>query len=603
MMDGAASSAVDPAAHRPHPQAWWRPGPQPGDLGGSHGLAGAEPAEGFLDRPIFESFAAIARRQPAAPAVCAGGHAISYGDLLARAASLAAQVRAAIAPDAAVATLLPDPVDAACGMLACLAAGRPWISLNPDYPAGRLGDILAEAGAGGLILPPDGVPAGLAGALPPALALIPLHAPGGTPVAEAGTPLEAAGTTGAPRPGLQDAPCVVIYTSGSTGRPKGIVRSQRQMLVRVGHRIRGFRLTPADRMLLLYPLSSGPGVTATLAALLSGGALHVVAASAIGGRRVLDVAREAGVTTVCSVPALLRTLLALDGAGAAFASLRSIYTSSESLLRQDLDDWRRILPPGCAIRTGYGLTEGAPLADWFLPVEVPRSVARLPIGYPLPWHDFAITDPDGASVPDGQPGELWVRSRMLSLGEWRHGRCVPGSLLPDPDDPEGAILWTGDLVCRQRDGLLAFLGRIDEQIRMRGNRVEPSEIELVLRQTRGVADAAILARRTAIDPVLVAFVVPTDVAEPALRNMVDERLRAALPSFMVPARVHVIAAVPKLPGGKVDPAALERIDDTLNGPGVIKQGAIKHGASIRTGAPVVGGRFARLRRLVGLGTE
>jgi acyl-coenzyme A synthetase/AMP-(fatty) acid ligase len=213
-----------------------------------------------------------------------------------------------------------------------------------------------------------------------------------------------------------------------------------------------------------------------------------------------------------------------------------------------------------------------------------------------------------------------VRGRLLSLGEWRQGSCVPGRLLVDPDDPSGAILRTGDLVRQRTDGLLEFLGRIDEQIHIRGNRVEPAEIEHVLRHTPGVADAAILARRTAGDPVLVAFVVPALVpgvaVEPAphdavsaslqdipttrlsedattrlqadmtarlrddatarLRDDATARLRATLPSYMLPTRLHVIATVPKLPGGKIDPSALERLDDA----------AIRNAAASRTGASI-----------------
>ncbi len=600
--------------HRPVAQAWWRTTDASGGRDGPPGRAEVELDEGFLDRPLFNTFAAMARRQPEAPAVRAGARSVSYGGLLAHAASLAGQIHTATEPDAAVAVLLPDPVDAACGILACLAAGRPCINLNPDHPAARLADILGDAGTGGLILPSGGVPPGLPCALP--LILLPAADP---------TWADGAGSAPAPPPAHRsasvDAPGLVIYTSGSTGRPKGIVRSQRQLLVRCGHRIRQFRLTPNDRMLLLYPLSSGPGVTAGLAALLSGGTLHAANASGIGARAVLDVARDAGITTISGVPSLLRMLFALDGAARAFGRLRSIYTSSESLMRQDVDAWRRILPPRCAVRIGYGLTEGSPLADWFVPENVPGATARLPIGYPVPWHDFAITDADGAPVRDGQPGELWARGRLLSLGEWRQGHCVPGRLLADPNDPSGAILRTGDLVRRRPDGLLEFLGRIDEQIRIRGNRVEPAELEHVLRQTSGVTDAAIVVRRAEGDPVLVAFVVPAGVVPvgdvaPALRddvtarlpdgitecprndtaarlrNDVTARLRATLPPYMLPARLHVISAVPKLPGGKVDPGALERLDDSLVGRGV----------SVGRVALLARGKFARLRRLVGFGS-
>jgi acyl-coenzyme A synthetase/AMP-(fatty) acid ligase len=280
-------------------------------------------------------------------------------------------------------------------------------------------------------------------------------------------------------------------------------------------------------------------------------------------------------------------LFALDGAGAAFARLRSVYTTSESLLRQDIDAWRSVLPSGCVVWIGYGLTEGAPLTGWFVSTDVPDAAARLPVGYPMPWHELAITDARGAPVPDGQAGELWARGRLLSLGEWRQGRCVPGRLLADPDDPLGAILRTGDLVRRRPDGLLEFLGRVDEQVRIRGNRVEPAELEHVLRETPGVADAAVLALRTPGDPLLVGFVVPVGVVPAArLREAVTARLHATLPPYLRPARLHVVSAVPRLPGGKIDPGALERLDDV----------------SVGRGVAVARGPFARLRRRLGFGS-
>jgi acyl-CoA synthetase (AMP-forming)/AMP-acid ligase II len=591
-----------------------------------NGSAETDPPEVSLDQPLFDAFAAVARRQPDATALRIGTHSVTYRRLHERATALAAQIQAATVPGAAVATLLRDPIDAACGILACLAARCPCIILNPDHPPARLADILTDAGAGGLILPPNIAPP----ILPYALTQIALPqadpdttvpdvtgSAARTALATPPSPTPNPAHPDSPLPDLQDAPCLIIYTSGSTGRPKGIVRSQRQMAARAGHRIGRFRLTPADRMLLFYPLSSGPGVTGCLAALLSGGALHLANLSATGARSVLDVARDVGITTISGVPALLRMLFALDGAGAAFAHLRSVYTSSESLLRQDVEAWRSILPSGCLVRIGYGLTEGAPLADWFVPSDLHGMQARLPIGYPIPWHDFAITDAAGAPVPDGQPGELWARGRLLSLGEWRQGRCLPGRLLSDPIDPAGAILRTGDLVRRRSDGLLEFLGRSDAQIRVRGNRVEPAELELALRQAPEVAAAAILARPTAGDPVLVAFVVPADPMKPPipgatpaqprdaqtahtrddadtrLRDTLIAHLRATLPPYMLPARLHLIAAIPTLPGGKVDPGALERFDDA----------AARHDVPAPRAASAARGPLSRLRRFLGVGSQ
>ncbi len=536
---------ADPAAARAPPaHAWHRPA-DTADPNGPSPRVGPDPAQGLLDRPIFESFALVARRQPDALAVQAGASRVTYGRLLAQATALAVRLTAATGPGEAIAVLLADPVDVSCAILACLAAGRPCVNLNVAHPAARLTDILAAAAPAVLVVAGEAAPC----AVPSGIRLVPLNGP------------QADTVESPPRPGASDAPCLVIYTSGSTGMPKGIVRSPAQMLVRARQRIQNFQLGPSDRTVLLFALSSGPAVSAFLAVLLSGGALHFADATVIGARGVLDLARMVGATKLVSGLAMLRVLFALPGADAAFARLRGVFAGSDPVFLHDIEKWRKAMPRGCAVQIAYGLTEGAPLSVWFVPPTLPSGTTRLPVGRLVPWTEFAITGPDGSPVAGDEPGELWARGRMLSLGEWRQGGCVPGRLLSDPDDPAGAILRTGDLVRLRDDGLLEFLGRIDDQIRIRGNRVEPAELELVLRETPGVAEAAILARRTAGDPVLVAFAVPDAGVDLGLHDVAMRRLGASLPSYMMPARLHVVAALPRLPTGKIDPAGLARLDD------------------------------------------
>jgi acyl-CoA synthetase (AMP-forming)/AMP-acid ligase II len=539
---------ADPATARTPPaHAWHRPA-DAADPNGPSPRVGPDPAVGLLDRPIFESVALVARRQPDALAVQAGARRVTYGRLLAQATALAVRLTADTEHGAAVAILLPDPVDATCAILACLAAGRPCLSLNVALPPARLTEILADAAPGALVVAGDAAPC----AVPLGIRMISLN---GRQADTGESP---------PRQGAPDAPCLVTYTSGSTGRPKGIVRSAAQMLVRARKRIQNFQLGPSDRTLQLYSLSNGPGVSTLLSALLSGGALYFADPTLIGARGVLGLARMVGATQLVSGLAMLRVLFALSGAGAAFATLRGVYAGSDPVFLHDIENWRKAIPCRCVIHIGYGLTEGSPLAAWLVPPILPAGTMRLPVGRLVPWTEFAITGPDGSPVAGDDPGELWARGRMLSLGEWRQGRCVPGSLLTDPDDPAGAILRTGDLVRLRQDGLLEFLGRVDDQIRIRGYRVEPAEVERVLRQTPGVADAALLTRRGVGDPVLVAFAVAADDAVPAtVVKAASDDLSAALPAYMRPARLHVVAFLPKLPSGKFDPAALARMDDAL----------------------------------------
>ncbi len=352
-----------------------------------------------------------------------------------------------------------------------------------------------------------------------------------------------------------DDPALVIYTSGSTGQPKGIVRSHRQVAYLGWKKLHRFHLNPVDKVLAPYTLTTGGGVVGCMMTLMSGAAFYPINLPTTGARAMLDLARQERITLLTGTPSLLRVLFALSGAREALASLRALYTTGETLARADVVAWRTVLPADCRIAYVYGMSEAAPLAEWFLPRRLPQQ-ARLPIGFLNADHEYAIAAA-ASEPPVTAEGDLWVRSRLLSLGEWRGGRLVPGRLLADPDDPSSAVLRTGDVVRLRPDGLIEFIGRSDSQVKIRGNRVEPAETEEVLRRSPGVADVAVLARRSGEETVLVAFIVPVAChGGPALSDALTRALRAALPAFMHPAHMVFIDRMPRTPTGKPDVHAL-----------------------------------------------
>jgi amino acid adenylation domain-containing protein len=523
--------------------AWWTPGEAASDPNGPVNRPVPKPSPMVMERPIFAGFAAIASAQPDRIAVSDEAGSMTYAGLRARASGLAAVITRATTPGAAVAIFASGQTEIAIGILACFAAGRVSLLLNPEHPQARIDAILDDAAPEAAILDP-----GASRRLPVGVAAISVDASG-------------EGDDVSVVPAAVDDPAIVVYTSGSTGRPKGIVRSQRQMLHRALNKVTKFRLDPSDRILSLYPLHSGPGVTAALAALSSGAGVHVMQIAALGARAALAAVKEHGITVIHAMPPLLRVLLQLPGSRDAFAGVRAIYTTSDSTLRSDLDAWRQVLPTGCVIGLGYGLSEGAPLIGWFLPAHPPGDEARLPVGYPVAAHDFLFADPSGQPVPPGEIGELWVRGRLLSLGEWQGGRVVPGRMIADPADPSRSILRTGDLLRLRPDGLVEYAGRVDAMIKIRGHRVEPAEIEDALRRDSEVADVAVVAQRSDGDARLVAFVVPHRKHDSGFAESLAHRLSGAVPSYMVPSRIELLAALPRLPGGKVDLVALGMLID------------------------------------------
>lgn len=523
----------------PPADAWWSPVPMTPDCEHLSGPGFSAPGVDFLNAPIFATFAAVAHRTPDALALHAAGRMITYSEMLKHAEAMAGLLADTTSAGAGIAVLLADEADVAVAFLACLAAGRICLLLNPENPPERVAAILATARPAAVLL--------AEGQAEPAL-------PSDTKRVIMPRSLPEASSRSF-QPCDIDAPAAVIYTSGSTGAPKGVVRSQRQLLSRAQHKILQFHAGSDDRILSIYPLTAGPGVTAMCTALLCGAAIHTGAMHGGGLRGVLGLLRDQRISIVTAVPVMLRTLLALPDAREAFACVKGVYSTSEATLRKDILAWRAVLPPGCAIVTGYGLTEGAPLADWLLPADLPEADTRLPIGYPTALHQYAITDADGVPVPDGVVGELWARGSLLSLGEWRAGRCVPGRLLADPTDPSRSVLRTGDLVCRQPDGLMTLIGRVDQMVKIRGNRIVPGMVQDALSRGPGVADAAVVVTRADTNADLIAYIVPARDSQIDRRGLIHE-LRQAMPSYMVPSRFTFLRSLPRLPNGKVDTVRL-----------------------------------------------
>jgi len=527
---------------------WWRPAATPVDRDGPTTVPFEALGWDVLDRPVFAHVAAIADRQPAAIAIRDGAHTLTYGALCHRVRRLARRIVEATPRDAAVAVLVPDGIDTAVAMLACFAAARVCLMISTGLPSQRVAAIIEAGAPAAVLLPPGGAEA----ALPCCVRSIVMDAPG----AQDTMGQDDAGPVGLDVPG-PDEPALTIYTSGSTGQPKGVVRSHRQVAYLGWKKLHRFHLHPGDRVLAPYTLTTGGGIVGFMMTLMAGACFYPVNVPRSGARAVLTLARRERITLLTGTPSLLRVLFSLDGASSAFGRLRALYTTGETLLRADIDAWRRVLPDGCHVAYVYGMSEAAPLAEWFLPRRLPDGQARLPIGYPNADHEYAISDDAGRPVPVGKAGELWVRGRLLSLGEWDAGHCVPGRLLTDPADAAAAVLRTGDVVRLRHDGLIDFIGRTDAQVKIRGNRVEPAEVEDVLRRATGVADVAVLPRRVGEETGLVAFVVRAggdDVA--SLRERLMQSLRAALPSYMHPSRIVFIDRLPRTRNGKLDAEAL-----------------------------------------------
>jgi acyl-coenzyme A synthetase/AMP-(fatty) acid ligase len=554
------------------------PGAAPADA--TSAAAALAEDDAACERPLFEVFAEIAARQPDHLAVDDGTSRPTYAELRDQALALGARVAALVPADGLVGVLTPTSVLCPVAWLACLAARRTFLPLDPHLPSARNQAIVAEAGLSAVIVPatagdlPAWLPADLSRILMAA-------APGPEP-----PPL---------RRGLPPAKVgMVLFTSGSTGRPKGIALHERTALCNVMNYRVTCDLGPSDRVLSLHPPPTGAGATDMFAALMCGASLHLADLKRDGLARPLALLCGGGITMCFAVPAVARALVAMDGAANAFRGLRIMRLAGDVIMDSDIAALAHRMAPGARIMVAFGMTEtGGALMQRLIDPATQVETGRIAIGMPVAGHAVSVEDANGYPTRPGEAGELVIRGRYLALGHWVAGRLDSTEFPADPSDAAIRLYRSGDMVLLRPDGMLVPIGRADRQVKINGMRVGPGDTEAALRGLPGVADAAVVVHGDPDAPVLAAFVVPAPVdhtwetagentggngAKSAAKSSARTAahlargwrgaLAALLPPHQVPAHIHVVPAIPLLPSLKPDLAALRALLTTEAAPGV-----------------------------------
>ncbi|MFB9690088.1 non-ribosomal peptide synthetase [Amycolatopsis plumensis] len=476
-----------------------------------HDQLAADPATPLPAETAAELFAAQVARTPDALALTFGSERLTYAELDARATTLARALLARGAgPERVVAVALPRSVDLVVALLAVLKTGAAYLPLDLNHPADRIELMLTDA-APHLVIAEDGLRPGVVsekeGSNPP------YHS----------------------RPATADDLAYVIFTSGSTGRPKAVAGTQRALANRLhwGRDLaRGVRVAKSA-------LTFIDGSTELLGGLVAGDPVVLADdTTATDPMALAAFVRETGAQVLTVVPSLLDTF-AEDAPAGAFDSVATWITSgeplSEALAAKVAARW-----PSAKLVNLYGCSEvaGDSLAQVCGPVAIGRPVANTR-AYVL---DAALRP-----VPPGVRGELYLAGAGVARGYLGRPALTAERFVASPFEPGERMYRTGDLVRRRADGTLDFLGRADQQIKIRGFRVEPGEVEAALMDDPSVARAAVIAR----DSRLIAYVAPA--GDPvALRARLAERL----PEYLVPSAIVVLDALPLNANGKLDRAAL-----------------------------------------------
>ncbi|MFL6335978.1 MAG: amino acid adenylation domain-containing protein [Pyrinomonadaceae bacterium] len=517
---------------------------------------------------LHQLFEAQAARTPAAVAVVFGEESLTYGELDERADLLARRLRrAGVAPDATVGILMERSLELSVALLGVLKAGGAYVPLDPEYPRERLAFMLSDSRAR-VLLTERRVRERFAELLVEyAGQVIAVDDARATFAVEGGERFESGVTA--------EHLCYVIYTSGSTGQPKGAMLHHRGVVNCMLWMQETYKLDESDSFLFKTSLNFDPSVWEFFWPLAVGARVVIARPGEQADMGALVSAiNTRGVTSVYFVPSMLRLFLE-DPRAASATTLRRVICGGEKLPPATVARFFETL--GAELHHSYGPTETSIAAtESTCERRSPHRVVS--IGRPLANTQTFVLDSLVRPVPVGVAGELYLGGDGVGRGYLGRPGLTAERFIPDPfsGEPGARMYRTGDVVRYLSGGELEYLGRCDNQVKLRGYRIEPGEIEVALRQHPSVTDCLVLARDEgqAERARLVAYVVASgegfapdngDSADAQLRRHLDERL----PAHMIPSAFVVLDELPLMPNGKVDRKALPE-------PGAARAAAVEH---------------------------
>jgi amino acid adenylation domain-containing protein len=512
-------------------------------LAQSRGVRGAYPAEASV--PAL--FAATVKRAPAAAAVVDGARTLTYAELDQRSRQLAYRLlELGLRPGARVGVCMERSAEEIVALLGVLKAGGAYVPMDPAHPVERLGAIAADAGMMAVVTAGSAGRTLAASSTISALPIITLQ------------PTDSEALADRPDPSLALASrdlAQVIYTSGSTGAPKGVAISHRA----IAHLVCGTDYVHLRSDDVVAHVSNPAFDAATFeifGALLNGARLALIAReTTLSPRAFAHAIERSGITTLFLTTALFNQMARDEPT--AFRGLRHVLFGGEAVeprwVSAVLQDGR----PERLLHV-YGPTEATTFATWHEVGAVGPDASTVPIGRPIANAEVYVLDRHGEPVPVGVPGEICIAGPGLAAGYLGRPDLTAQRFVPHPFDrtPGARLYRTGDRACCRADGAIEFLGRFDRQLKIRGHRIEPAEVEAALLRLPDVRDAVVIAHGNTSDTRrLVAYVIPSAGAALTPADLARD-LRRVVPAYLVPSRILLLERFPLTPNGKIDHRAL-----------------------------------------------
>lgn len=514
---------------------------------------------------INELLAASADRYPEHVAIESGERKMTYSEVEEEANRLANFLRAGKAGrGSVVAFLVQDPVRAIITIIGVLKAGAAFAPLDPALPTKRLAAMLQEITPQWLI-----VEAGLAEKLthedvrPSATGN--LLCLGEGPADRQADRLnwvsgfeEFSDTTRPAAIGHPDDLCYVYFTSGSTGRPKGIAGRLKGIDHFIRWEINTLKLSEKMRASLLLPLSFDASLRDALAPLCSGGTVCAPASrdQVLNARELIAWMNRQSIEVAQFIPSLLRSVLNEALTPDDFPALKYLLSCGEPLLPSDVGRWVAVFADRVQIVNLYGPTETTMAKFFYFVKPSDKDRPAIPIGKPMAGARAVVVGKDGAACPPKVIGEIYIRTPYRSHGYYKRPDLTQQVFVQNPfsDDPNDLVYKSGDLARVLDDDNYEFMGRKDDQVKVRGVRVELAEIEGLLRMHEAVRDVAVTAREDRVgEKYLCAYVVQQKKVE---RRDLREHLIQYVPEYMAPSQIVFMDELPRTLSGKIDRRAL-----------------------------------------------
>jgi surfactin family lipopeptide synthetase C len=506
------------------------------------------------DYPRHESyhsiFQAVAAKQPEATAVVFQQEHLTYGGLNARSNHLARYLQSlGIGPEGLVALCIERSIDLVVALLGILKAGGAYLPLDPTHARERLASILEDAQPRVLVTRSN-----LLTELPSTSCKVAF--------VDTDWPAMACHSDSNPLGGVvPENPAYVIYTSGSTGRPKGVAVPHRGLVNYLSWCVRSYSVSEGRGSLVHTPIGSDLTITSLLSPMFVGRRVVLVPeGQGIAGLGVV-LRDESDLSFIKITPSHLGVLNQIASEEGISIPARRVIVGGEALHAENIA-WLRLNNSQIRIVNEYGPTEAVVGCSVYEDAGAQTLTGAMPIGRPISNVEIYVLDAHSRPVPVNVPGEIYIGGEGLARGYLDRPDLTADKFTPNPfGSTAGARLYkSGDLVRHLPVGNIEYLGRIDDQVKISGFRIEPGEVEVALRLHSCVRDAVVVARED--DPGtkrLVAYIVADD-RRPLAGSDLREFLKQKLPQYMVPSRFVMLAALPLTPNGKVDKRALPAPD-------------------------------------------